>query len=194
MQDALCRNLTRQSFVKGMYTGPWTAISNFLSRLSLCLFHLFTIQSCIHPILYNILGPLTMGGNKEEKVIDVSTTGDLYPVETTGEPIAGHVDNADELQRHLGNRQLQLIAIGMYLLGYRKSRREQRWKSLRVLAGALHFANSEMFTDMSQVDPLEQQPSSPSPAVCSRAVPAPSSLPIPSTPACWDWSTTAKPK
>jgi len=39
---------------------------------------------------------------------------DLAPVQTNGGNSVniGHVDNADQLQRHLGNRQIQLIAIG----------------------------------------------------------------------------------
>lgn len=54
-----------------------------------------------------------MEHNKNEKVVDVAADkGDLYQVETTGEARVGQVGNADELQRHLGNRQLQLIAIG----------------------------------------------------------------------------------
>ncbi|KAL1608126.1 hypothetical protein SLS60_003065 [Paraconiothyrium brasiliense] len=53
-----------------------------------------------------------MEGNKNEKGVEVSTDGDLYPVETAADQTVGHVGNADELQRHLGNRQLQLIAIG----------------------------------------------------------------------------------
>jgi amino acid transporter len=44
----------------------------------------------------------------EEKAKDASDS-DIARVETN---IVGHVDNADQLQRHLGNRQVQLIAIG----------------------------------------------------------------------------------
>lgn len=53
-----------------------------------------------------------MEGTKNEKDIDVTTSGDLYLIETAADQTVGHVGNADELQRHLGNRQLQLIAIG----------------------------------------------------------------------------------
>ncbi|KAF1951187.1 hypothetical protein CC80DRAFT_425351 [Byssothecium circinans] len=47
-----------------------------------------------------------MGNNDSDK--------DLYKVNTQGAQSAtvGHVGNADQLQRHLGNRQVQLIAIG----------------------------------------------------------------------------------
>lgn len=44
--------------------------------------------------------------SKEQKTYD-------YPVDTNGDFQAGEVsDNADHLQRRLGNRQIQLIAIG----------------------------------------------------------------------------------
>lgn len=36
----------------------------------------------------------------------------IYRVQTEPSAIHGVVDNADQLQRHLGNRQVQLIAIG----------------------------------------------------------------------------------
>jgi len=51
-----------------------------------------------------------------EKVADRSSSDkDIYRVDTNGNDSAfrvGSVDSADQLQRHLGNRQLQLIAIG----------------------------------------------------------------------------------
>lgn len=48
--------------------------------------------------------------NMNEKSADSSLGEDgLYRNETTE---IGHVDNVDQLQRHLGNRQVQLIAIG----------------------------------------------------------------------------------
>lgn len=49
--------------------------------------------------------------NMNEKSADSSSLGQdgLYRNETTE---IGHVDNVDQLQRHLGNRQVQLIAIG----------------------------------------------------------------------------------
>lgn len=90
-----------------------------------------------------------MEHNKNEKVVDVAADGDLYQVETTGEPRVGQVGNADELQRHLGNRQLQLIAIGKF---------HQRATTHRIQTVYLH-------TDMSQVDPSAQRPLSPSPMV-----------------------------
>jgi amino acid transporter len=47
--------------------------------------------------------------NYDEKV-NVSSEGqDLFRQDTF---TVGHVDNVDQLQRHLGNRQVQLIAIG----------------------------------------------------------------------------------
>lgn len=36
----------------------------------------------------------------------------LYHVDTHASEVHGQVHNADQLQRHLGNRQVQLIAIG----------------------------------------------------------------------------------
>ncbi|KAJ4369218.1 hypothetical protein N0V83_006303 [Neocucurbitaria cava] len=49
--------------------------------------------------------------NAHEKSADVSLEGQdgIYRNETLE---IGHVDNVDQLQRHLGNRQVQLIAIG----------------------------------------------------------------------------------
>lgn len=50
-----------------------------------------------------------------EKGVDGSSSNkDIYRVDTQGAYSVrqGFVDNADELQRHLGNRQVQLIAIG----------------------------------------------------------------------------------
>ena len=44
---------------------------------------------------------------------DVEVKGDgLYRVQTEHSIVNGQVHNADQLQRHLGNRQVQLIAIG----------------------------------------------------------------------------------
>ena len=63
-----------------------------------------------------------MDSNKNEKIVGIKTNpkqGDeLYPIETTTDQSVhqGHVGNVDELQRHLGNRQLQLIAIGMSIM------------------------------------------------------------------------------
>lgn len=37
---------------------------------------------------------------------------DIYRVQTERSAIHGVVDNVDQLQRHLGNRQVQMIAIG----------------------------------------------------------------------------------
>ncbi len=37
---------------------------------------------------------------------------DLFRVQTEHSVVNGQVHNADQLQRHLGNRQVQLIAIG----------------------------------------------------------------------------------
>lgn len=51
-----------------------------------------------------------------EKTADSGSSGDqeIYRQDTHGAYSVniGNVDNADQLQRHLGNRQLQLIAIG----------------------------------------------------------------------------------
>ena len=49
-----------------------------------------------------------------EKHVSPSTGKDegIYHVETQASEIQGQVHNADQLQRHLGNRQVQLIAIG----------------------------------------------------------------------------------
>ena len=38
--------------------------------------------------------------------------GGIYRMQTEHSIVHGHVDNVDQLQRHLGNRQVQLIAIG----------------------------------------------------------------------------------
>jgi amino acid transporter len=47
---------------------------------------------------------------KYDEKVDVSSEGhDLTHQDTN---LVGHVDNVDQLQRHLGNRQVQLIAIG----------------------------------------------------------------------------------
>jgi amino acid transporter len=46
---------------------------------------------------------------KYDEKVDISSDQDLSCQDTS---TAGHVDNADELQRHLGNRQVQLIGIG----------------------------------------------------------------------------------
>lgn len=56
-----------------------------------------------------------MGSSPVEKIVDASSSDkDLYKVETQGgySLRPGTVDNTDDLQRHLGNRQVQLIAIG----------------------------------------------------------------------------------
>lgn len=57
-----------------------------------------------------------MGVDMNEKTVDVAAKDSgLYPTETrTDQSALGQVGNADELQRHLGNRQLQLIAIGKF--------------------------------------------------------------------------------
>jgi amino acid transporter len=52
-----------------------------------------------------------------EKSTDTSTEvpckdDGIYRVQTEHSVTTGVVDNADQLQRHLGNRQVQLIAIG----------------------------------------------------------------------------------
>lgn len=52
--------------------------------------------------------------NVEKKTPAYRQEDDLSRQDTSGggSNIVGHVDNADQLQRHLGNRQIQLIAIG----------------------------------------------------------------------------------
>lgn len=60
-----------------------------------------------------------MSDNKTYEVNEKSASNDfqdkdagLYRTETAGSVVNGQVHNADQLQRHLGNRQVQLIAIG----------------------------------------------------------------------------------
>jgi amino acid transporter len=51
-----------------------------------------------------------MNDIKYDEKVDIPSEGqDLSRQETF---TVGHVDNVDQLQRHLGNRQVQLIAIG----------------------------------------------------------------------------------
>ncbi|KAF1972242.1 hypothetical protein BU23DRAFT_535202 [Bimuria novae-zelandiae CBS 107.79] len=52
--------------------------------------------------------------NENEKSVNVAAESvELYPIETVADRVYdGQLDNVDGLQRHLGNRQLQLIAIG----------------------------------------------------------------------------------
>jgi hypothetical protein len=53
---------------------------------------------------------IDMNDTKYNEKVDVSSEGqDLSRQETF---TVGHVDNVDQLRRHLGNRQVQLIAIG----------------------------------------------------------------------------------
>tara|TARA_R110002003_G_scaffold236_9_gene17150 strand:+ start:4251 stop:4649 length:399 start_codon:yes stop_codon:yes gene_type:complete len=51
-----------------------------------------------------------MADIKYDDKVEVSSEGQDLSREDTCQ--IGHVDNVDQLQRHLGNRQVQLIAIG----------------------------------------------------------------------------------
>lgn len=55
-----------------------------------------------------------MSDNKAFEVNEKSNSQDegIYRTQTEGSVTHGQVHNADQLQRHLGNRQVQLIAIG----------------------------------------------------------------------------------
>lgn len=60
-----------------------------------------------------------MSDNKTYEVNEKSASTDfegkdegIFRTETAGSVVNGQVHNADQLQRHLGNRQVQLIAIG----------------------------------------------------------------------------------
>lgn len=50
------------------------------------------------------------GGKDKEKVEDQYVTDGFEPTNDFSEGVVA--DNADNLQRHLANRQIQLIAIG----------------------------------------------------------------------------------
>lgn len=57
---------------------------------------------------------MTLPSEREEKKADVmtKTSDDLTRLQSHG---VGAVENSDQLLRKLGNRQIQLIAIGMSL-------------------------------------------------------------------------------
>jgi hypothetical protein len=78
--------------------------------------YLWLRSSCIYQDQYFSLHFLSlcwlvdMNDTKYDEKVNVSSEGqDLFRQDTF---TVGHVDNVDQLQRHLGNRQVQLIAIG----------------------------------------------------------------------------------
>ena len=91
--------------------------------IQVCSLRCFRVIDALLPLstllTYPSLFTIAMDANKNEKIVEVMAGskqgGELYPIETATDQSMyhGHVGNADELQRHLGNRQLQLIAIGM---------------------------------------------------------------------------------
>jgi len=58
----------------------------------------------------------SLSASREKAIDDTAVDKELYRVDTTANYSVnqGHVGNADQLQRHLGNRQVQLIAIGQW--------------------------------------------------------------------------------